>query len=1322
MAGEYSRLAAASPDDLLVQAAVVSVFDVDWLRPHLADDEVDEMVDFLSSRCERVVDSTGAPRWQLRDDERIRVLRQVPRPSLRAAMNSVATRPNEPVQAALEGYLSGSLSPLDQLDAAGLSGVLQLERWVGEAAGLPAPDEVQARLDWLALVDPLRRLVARGFFGRQDLLAELRSFIEDESPPKGQTPAFLIEGVGGSGKSTVLARLILDLPANHDMGVYLSFDRGWLIDGGPWALFDEIVRQIGAQLPERRSSAHDLRQQAQRLTGRASGYSEIASRSSQRRDPVAPILLERLATLAGEDRRLVVVLDTLEELGRRDESLAYDIFGFLGGVSSFVAHTRVIAAGRWLPSAAFVPGQRRGLTGLDEADALRLLQELTADTSVRDAVLREVVKMLGGNPLSLQLAADVLKRTGQDPTQLIAVAEGNVQGQLYARLLEHIRDPQVQAVAHPGLVVRRLTPEIIRVVLAEPCGIGPLSEAEAERIFWALRDEATLCEPSPDGDNALVHRQDVRMLMLPSIQHDRPGTTRAIHEAAVRYYEAAPGSPAAPVPEIVARREELYHRLMLKHDRSTLDQRWVPGVAGDLTAVIEELPPRSQLYLTTKVPGLRLDPAARADADDDEWRHAVRPAATLRMERGQVPEALKLVRERRAADGHSLLPELEIEALERLGRLDAALGLANEERLRAEQRGAVDQVRTLISLQGRILERMRRWPEAWTLLENLAVRDRERRARTTILDDQIRARELIVLTSMLRIAKLEGRSYGRIRRALSRVPLIGWRWRPPDRPVDELIRETMGLVEQTPQRLLTANPSLLRDLAAELGPSAPQIVQLAASALGTSEEAGHDGLWRRLSRRLQFWHRRAGVADPAGPATAPGVEALSTRFSAASEAAQNYLKSISYLALRSAVGFIAILLPFVLALTDILISGKMAISVSNVYNTSARDVLVGGLCAIGALLFTYVGYDTWDKWLTNAAGVFAIGAALFPAAPVNPSSWARAVGYVHLACFALLFIIMAIIALWLFRKTQPGFERTPAKKRRDLVYLICGIVIAVCVTLIPVASLLTGTATAQFYPLFWLESTGIIAFGIAWLVKGQAVLRDRLPQPSNVVYARTISYLTLRKLIGWIGVLLVPALATGNLLFSDKLPGSVSGYYYTSMRNVLVGSLCALGVFLFMYFGYDRWDNWLTNAAGVSAVGAALFPAAPVNPSSAARAVGYVHLACFALLFTMMAIIALWLFRRTQPGFERTPAKRRRDLVYQICGIVIVTCLVLTPIESLIIGSSISPFHPLFWLEATATFAFGLAWLVKGQVILKDRQPPSAHASVESARSETPAR
>ena len=97
----------SAPGDLLIRAAVLSFFDVDWLYPQLANDEADRVVDFLFSSCQRVLDSTETPRWQLRDDERIRVLREVPRSSLLDALNGLVTRPDDPVQQALDRYLRG---------------------------------------------------------------------------------------------------------------------------------------------------------------------------------------------------------------------------------------------------------------------------------------------------------------------------------------------------------------------------------------------------------------------------------------------------------------------------------------------------------------------------------------------------------------------------------------------------------------------------------------------------------------------------------------------------------------------------------------------------------------------------------------------------------------------------------------------------------------------------------------------------------------------------------------------------------------------------------------------------------------------------------------------------------------------------------------------------------------------------------------------------------------------------------------------------------------------------------------------------------------
>ncbi|MEV6925058.1 AAA family ATPase [Dactylosporangium sp. NPDC051485] len=783
----------------LTRAAVLSVFDVDWLGP-VPHDDGERLAAFLAATCERVVDAGGTPRWRLRDDERLRVLRGTPRQELLAALGETSGRPDEPVQRLMERYLRGTPVLPDDAGTAELAAVLQLQRWFGPDPALPAAAEVQSLLEWRQLLAPLRRLLASGFLGRAELIEALTRHAGGEP-----APPFVVEGVGGSGKSTVLARLAEQSIAAGHLVCYAGLDRSWLLHGGPWSLFDELARQVALQLPVAGQVA-GLRARLQEAAGRH-GYTDIASRGSQRIERVPEELMVRLGRILG-GRRLLLVLDTLEELARRDEYVARDLSAFLDVLQALVPGLRVVAAGRARPRSGFDAARVWPLTGLSPEDSVMLLHLLGAGTG-DDELLARIARLTRGNPLSLHLAADVLRRTGTDPTRLIALGEGDIQGQLYSRLLEHVRDRRARAVAHPGLVVRRITPDVIRAVLAEPCGLAPLTAGDAAQIFRALQWEATLCEPSPDGDGALVHRPDVRAIMLPAIARDRPAAARAIHEAAVDYYEHS--------PEPVARREELYHRLMLARPAHELDARWDEPAGAELAAVLDELPPESQVYVAGRIRGLRLDPAVRARAGDEQWARTARPAAAAMIERRQYDEALALITERRGGDDRSLLPDLEIEALERLGHKADALRLCEQELRRASALGDDARVRDLIVQQARILERGGRFDEAWDLLEPLAALERAARARGGPIEPGTRTRHLVLLTSLLRIARHAPR---------------------PGPVVDPLRAETVALAEDAPARELSGHPSLLRDLAAEVGAVSPRIFALASAVfrLATVDE------------------------------------------------------------------------------------------------------------------------------------------------------------------------------------------------------------------------------------------------------------------------------------------------------------------------------------------------------------------------------------------------------------------------------------------------------------------------------------------------------
>jgi len=201
---------------------------------------------------------------------------------------------------------------------------------------------------------------------------------------------------------------------------------------------------------------------------------------------------------------------------------------------------------------------------------------------------------------------------------------------------------------------------------------------------------------------------------------------------------------------------------------------------------------------------------------------------------------------------------------------------------------------------------------------------------------------------------------------------------------------------------------------------------------------------------------------------------------------------ISYLGLRRAVGIIGMALPFVLAIgRAILDQPVLQPTVSDYYYTVMGDVFVGSLCAIGVFMMSYRGYDWKDRAAGRSSCLFAIGAALFPTAGENPTDTAQAIGIVHFACAAGLFLTLAVFCK-LFRKSKQDQPPTPQKLQRNLIYAVCGVTILLCIALIVIyAAFLRQTALAQLHPVFWLEALAVVVFGISWLVKGEAILADK---------------------------------------------------------------------------------------------------------------------------------------------------------------------------------------------------------------------------------------
>ncbi|NRB50900.1 MAG: DUF998 domain-containing protein [Saprospiraceae bacterium] len=213
-----------------------------------------------------------------------------------------------------------------------------------------------------------------------------------------------------------------------------------------------------------------------------------------------------------------------------------------------------------------------------------------------------------------------------------------------------------------------------------------------------------------------------------------------------------------------------------------------------------------------------------------------------------------------------------------------------------------------------------------------------------------------------------------------------------------------------------------------------------------------------------------------------------------------------------------------------------------------------------------------------------------------------------------------------------------------------------------------------------------------------------------------ISFLTLRRTIGYLGIGLPLILVAGSVVMANcwQVQPSISAYYHTVMRDVFVAIISMIAIFLFTYKGYDQYDKVSCKLASIFAMGVALFPtgieeleACAVNYELAAsnRLIGQLHLFFACCFFLTISYISIGLFTKSNSK-TLSITKQRRNRIYRLSGYLIIACLIAIAIYWWVIldmfpGSK--DLRLVFFLEAIALIAFGISWLIKGQFILKDR-------------------
>lgn len=205
-----------------------------------------------------------------------------------------------------------------------------------------------------------------------------------------------------------------------------------------------------------------------------------------------------------------------------------------------------------------------------------------------------------------------------------------------------------------------------------------------------------------------------------------------------------------------------------------------------------------------------------------------------------------------------------------------------------------------------------------------------------------------------------------------------------------------------------------------------------------------------------------------------------------------------------------------------------------------------------------------------------------------------------------------------------------------------------------------------------------------------------------------VSYLGVRRAVGMIGLLLPIALVpVGWLVFDIEPQDNISSYYHTPVRDIFVGSMCAISCFLFCYRGYDWIERWTGYCGSIAALGVALFPLdANSDPLFQKTVIGYLHTVSGGAFFLTLAFYSLYHFPKPGINQHEDALVVSRNFVYRVSGVVILVSMLATGCYMFLLPSgwkaAFNRYNFLLWMEWIAVWAFAAAWLTKGHAILAE--------------------
>jgi hypothetical protein len=211
--------------------------------------------------------------------------------------------------------------------------------------------------------------------------------------------------------------------------------------------------------------------------------------------------------------------------------------------------------------------------------------------------------------------------------------------------------------------------------------------------------------------------------------------------------------------------------------------------------------------------------------------------------------------------------------------------------------------------------------------------------------------------------------------------------------------------------------------------------------------------------------------------------------------------------LRKLIGVLGFFLPWILLVMHNVFRGcdHPMESISHYYFTRVSTFFVISVSLTGIFLIIYKGKGVADFILSTLAGVCALLLLLYPTDNIDPVDMQYSVlrdlapnefrVKFHYIVSGIFLLSLAAISAFIFTKWKKEDGKTKEKEIRNVIFYACAAIMFLGVLTIVYFLQIQRDPEVErrfvaAHMTFWMETTAVCAFGISWLVKGEAVLAD----------------------------------------------------------------------------------------------------------------------------------------------------------------------------------------------------------------------------------------